>query len=767
MNKKVKIIGCLMAVVFMVSVCTRVSMMREENGFEFEVRPETFEIFLVKDGVKEPVSSPMEKQEVENFKSNHTGASWEYPEKQIEVVLEKSEQSINVKITSLASEKNTFTWPYIEGENYILPLFGGKYIPSGDTNWKNYLHGNEVSTIENLSMAFFAVEQQKHNVTYILEENYNNTLLFDAEDGIKFELKHEFPTINPEKVYGLKIYLTEKDVTASAKVYRGYMIEKGQFKTLKQKEIENPNIAKLYGAPFIYLGDSAILSVEDVNWEEFYQQRDSDVFDHIISLHQNSVEDGADIAQNLQSVRTGTELPYDYQQQVICNALTNVLRLKEFYNGAVFKNTNQTIDGLLRKGIDNLSEYDLLMLNKNLLYENMPGVFSDINSWASDRTVDLINDIYNSGIEKAWFGVTDWSYAYAHSEMINQIAQKGYLIGAYDDYHVIHEPGKEEWKTGIFSDCSLFNEAAVTLENGEKAPGFNGVGRKLNPKFGFDELRSRIGGALDTGLPFNSWFVDCDAAGEILDDYTPSHPTTIKEDIEARLKRLSIVGGEYGLVVGSEGGSDYAATSIAFAHGLDLPAFSWMDEDMNQNRHSEYYVGNYYSPVMGVPEVFTKPVPVKDEYRAIFLDPAYNIPLYRLVYNDSVITSYHWTWPSLKIEDEILNRMMSAVLYNTAPLYHLDKFEWEKNKDIITEQVKLYSQYGESVSNLEMTDFKFLSADRLVQKTEFGNGTVKVVANFSNAPFEFGSKIVAANSLIIVSGSEETQYPKQEPELSY
>ena len=133
-------------------------------------------------------------------------------------------------------------------------------------------------------------------------------------------------------------------------------------------------------------------------------------------------------------------------------------------------------------------------------------------------------------------------------------------------------------------------------------------------------------------------------------DYTPDHITTQQEDLAARLERMAYIRDQYDLVIGSEGGNDYAASTIAFAHGIELKSFSWMDEDMKQNKDSEYYVGKFYNPAGGVTLNFSKRVPLKDNYYTLFVDPRYDVPLFKLVYNDSVITSYHWDWSTFKIK---------------------------------------------------------------------------------------------------------------------
>lgn len=54
------------------------------------------------------------------------------------------------------------------------------------------------------------------------------------------------------------------------------------------------------------------------------------------------------------------------------------------------------------------------------------------------------------------------------------------------------------------------------------------------------------------------------------------------------------------MVVGSEGGNDFASSTIAFAHGIETPVIKWDDEDMRKNKTSPYYVGGYYSPNQNV-----------------------------------------------------------------------------------------------------------------------------------------------------------------------
>jgi hypothetical protein len=269
-------------------------------------------------------------------------------------------------------------------------------------------------------------------------------------------------------------------------------------------------------------------------------------------------------------------------------------------------------------------------------------------------------------------------------------------------------------------------------------------------------VKERVTSILNEEYEFNSWFIDCDATGEIYDDYSKDHTTTKEQDLNARLKRMSYIRDDKNMVIGSEGGNDFASTTIAFAHGIETPAFSWVDPDMSKNKESEYYVGRYYSASGGVPDVFAKQIPLKDKYKKIFIDPYYSIPLYKLVYNNSVISTHQWLWGTFKIEDEVGSRMMKEVLYNVPSMFHIDRDEWNKHKDGIISHNNVWSEFSKKAIKQEMVDFKILSEDRLVQETIYGKD-LRVIANFSDKDYKDGNS-VKANSLVIYDGNKKTEY---------
>ncbi|WP_042346580.1 glycoside hydrolase [Bacillus massiliigorillae] len=724
--------------------------------FSYKVNPETFEVVVEHNGKTEIVSKAQEKREVSDFTNKESHSSWTYPKEDIKISLQKKEDYLDVMIQSTKDSESSFSWPVVEGQNYMLPIGEGRTIPSQDEHWKKYLNGSEMHAIESLSMGFFAVNHEQYSTLYVMKEAFNSTLKFNTKDNISFTFTHEFPSINEKKEYGFRIYVAKNDPVQLAKIYKSYIVEKGEFKTLKEKAKENKNIEMLYGAPHIYLWDTTVISENDIIWKAFREQLSSKTMTYVKEFLSKEIEEGQE-AVNIMDEVSKQDYVDNYQKNTISQMLSKALVMPSFYKEDIFTKSDKKMERLLQKDIEELNEVEMIELNKCALQNNLPSVFSPVDEWANDRTLDLVKKINDAGIDKAWFGLDNWIQGFIKPEMVNYATSSGYLMGPYDSYHSIHEPGKEKWHSATFKDTKLFDKATIEGKDGEKLSGFQNVGRKLNPTLSLPSVQGRLESILNTGISFNSWFIDCDATGEIYDDYSKNHITTQQEDLQARLERMSYIRDAKKMVIGSEGGNDFAASTIAFAHGIELPAFSWMDEDMKKNKDSQYYMGRYYSSRGGAPEKVTKQIPMKEEYKKFFLDPTYKLPLYKLVYNDSVITSYHWDWSTFKIIDEIENRMLYEILYNVPPMYHIDKFEWEKHGKKMAAHTKVWSKFSKSVINKEMTNFKTLTDDHLVQKTEYGNN-IKVVANFSGIPYKYNKDTVQPKSLIIYDGDMKISY---------
>lgn len=732
---------------------------REEEvikaNYSYQVDPTTFAMNIKMGEEDMVVSKKGRKEKVEKLVQTKTDTSWKYPDKNIEVEVKMKAEYLDVQIKYTGDKAAKFTWPRVESDDYYLPIGDGKQIPKEDKVWGEYLNERSINTVEGLSMGFWGTGNKDFSLVYIMDNPYNNTMDFSSKDGITFDFNHEFPSITKNKQYGFRIYPVQNNPVTIAKTYRNYQIEKGNFKTLAEKAEDNPNVSKLFGAPQIYFWNDRLISEKDINWPKFIKAMSSESGKTLINLMDKSKTnpEAVTILKGLKSQGFADS----YQKNIICSSLSTLLLNHSLSNIDGFKKQDETAKTLAKIEENKRTETQQVELNKHLLFANMPETFTPVEEWASDKTTDVIADMKQSGINQAWIGFDQWKQALLKPEMVQDAVDAGFLIAPYDSYHSIHKTGEEQWDTAKFNDPSLYEDATVTDVEGNKIEGFQNVGRKLNPVLSLPSVKERVTSIIGNGLGFNSWFIDCDATGEIYDDYSKNHITTQSEDLAARLARMAYIRDDKNMVIGSEGGNDIAAKEIAFAHGIELQSFSWMDKDMSTNKDSKYYLGKYFSATGGVPEKFAKPVPIKQKYYNLFINPAYQLPLYKLVYNDSIITSYHWDWSSYKMKGQEKTRMLSEVLYNVPPMYHLDETEWKTYKSSISKHSAFWSDFSKKVIQLEMTDFKKVSKNGLVQMTEYGD-SITVVANYSKKDVTYQGDIIKAQSLLLYENGEKIAY---------
>ncbi|WP_430534596.1 glycoside hydrolase [Listeria rocourtiae] len=725
-----------------------------QGDFTYEAIPETFTLKVTKNGTTETIAEPQEKRTVTNLKKTATETSWDYPDDKLHVTIKKEAKSLAVSIHSTNPKTSHFEWPRVDAPSYTLPISEGKQIPQNDSAWKKYFSTDGEQTMnEYFSMKFFTLNKEKFAVSYVMPDTYNNDILFQTNPAIQFSIKHTFSSVNKEKDYKYQIFITDNDPVAIAKNYQNYIKDQHQFTTLAEKEKQNPEIKKLYGAPHAYLWNSRVLTEEDVHWNKLKTSIDNPLFDWIGKLLDKYGEDGStEYRTVLNNIKNG-EL-YQYEKNMMLNAFQYTLQMPQLYNPDIFKNPDATAKKYIDKGIKNLNEQELYDLNKHLIGSHIEGLTTPINDWGQSNSTSLIKKMEQAGIKNAWIGLPNWVNGLMNPLSVDAAAAAGYLVGPYDSYQSIQQDASIDWNTASFPDPTLYENATVENEQGDKLTGFLGKGRKLNPTLVFNAVKTRVDGILAEGIGFNSWFMDVDAAGELHDDFAKAHPTTQKEDAAARMKRLDYLNNK-GFVIGSEGGNDYAASHIAFAHGLETPVIKWDDPDMRENEDSPYFVGKYGAMDGKTPTRYSKIVPIKDEYKPIYTSPVYSIPLFKLVYNRSVITTHHWEWDSYKIKNQSGERRLKEYLYNTPPLFHLDEDTWKLHQDDITANMKNWTPFQQEALKHEMTNFQTLDSDRLVQKTEFGS-KLQVIANFSNKDFSLEKNSIPAHTALIINDGKIT-----------
>lgn len=75
-------------------------------------------------------------------------------------------------------------------------------------------------------------------------------------------------------------------------------------------------------------------------------------------------------------------------------------------------------------------------------------------------------------------------------------------------------------------------------------------------------------------------------------------------------------------------------TVTSYLHGMQIKGFEWKDHDMYTNSESPYFLGVWWPK--NSPDFFFKTASIKDYHRQLYFDPAKRLPLYQLVFHDSV-----------------------------------------------------------------------------------------------------------------------------------
>lgn len=363
--------------------------------------------------------------------------------------------------------------------------------------------------------------------------------------------------------------------------------------------------------------------------------------------------------------------------------------------------------------------------------------------WSLGESAKMLDRLRAMGIDRLWLGISSLNEARAHPEVVAAARKHGYLIGPYDSYDSIHAPGAADtWETAQF-DAALYAKGAIVGPDGHKLAGFKKKGYWLSSLAARPYVERRVAQTF-AALRFNSFFMDCDAAGDLRDNYSPDFLATAADDMRERLSRMQWIVDRYKVPIGSEGGQWYAAPVIHFAHGMMTPVFGWGDPRLT-DRSSPYFLGSYWPPTG--PAIFLKKGAIPDDYRAIYFDPRVRIPLFQAVFHDSVITTHHWTRPSLKFTGIARATELLELLYNVPPLYHLNPAELARESAAIARHYRFFSPLHRQTALLPMTDFCWVTPDRLVQKTAFG-AALEMIANFRNEPFQYGPVRIPAHGIV-------------------
>ncbi|MHC4104187.1 MAG: glycoside hydrolase [Planctomycetota bacterium] len=671
-------------------------------------------------------------------------AQWLFGAKgiKVEVRLEKRDLSVHF----FSDKTGVFTWPVLQEraniKALIWPRWEGCYIPLNEPRWEKYLveHG-EWNTLEGLSMPFWGLDCGDFSLTYIVTNPYNNTISFSmAGDKLEAQFSHEFTSVQSKKEYGFVIHLGQNNSPIEpAKQFRHWLQQQGEFVGMKEKVKKVPRVERLLGAPHVYLWGDAFLTrhcIPASKWKTFCRKL----------LEQSKAgqpSPGGRIKELMEPQRweevvtiSNVQWPDKYTKGQVANELSRLLGEVVLPDEAA---------ELLKKGLKKLTIPELYRMNGLILRAGFSEFMIPIDNWGDGVSIVMLESFKENGFDRMRLCVEGWEGVEKRPEVAKQADRMGYLFGTYDSFHSIHDPSlrgtDNTWSTAQF-DRELFEKGPIVRKDGKKRGGFKGAGFKLSPIAARAHVEKRVRKNMKN-VPYNYYFVDCDAYGEVYDDYSPFHRASQADDARARLDRLAWISDTFNVVVGSEGGSSYAAKVIHLAEGMFGPGFGWGDPDL-KNRDSKYYLGQYYPP--DGPKVFVKQVPMKQKYRYLYYDPQFRLPLYEIVFHDSVVTTHQWANSSFKYSNMLDTVALTELLYMVPPLYHMNLDEFDMHRDVMKKHYDFFSPLHREFGFAQMTDFNWASSDRRLQRTVF-DGRLELIANFSQESREYRGTDIPGRSI--------------------
>ena len=699
-----------------------------------------------------------------NLVTKGNTASWDLPALGVHFTASMRDGRFFFEIISDRVQK--FTWPMIASTNemrgVILPHGEGFYIPVHNKRWQAFATGQSpYNTMADLSMPLWGIDYGSESLTYVLTNPIGDSLSVEQKgDGLALSLTHDFQKNDAAKRYGLMIMPGSPSPIEPALLYRKWLTETGQFVSLKEKLAKVPDLEKLFGAAHVYLWAEGVMDVDDVrNWPALVKELrapNTPSAKRIVSLLPSEIQ------QALNESRK-EEFVSEYTKAQVLEGLNSIIKDRSLYEPELWPLTllPPYIQRIAKENAASAhSEEDSDKLNSCLLSATFRDLLGDCTSFGAGISPKMIQRLQQGGFDRLLLLTPDLDVLHELPETVVDAKGAGYLFGTYDEYHEIHVPGaKNTWATAQF-DQKLYDTGRILNANGQPDSGFLGLGSHLSSIAVEPYLEERVNRWISE-FGFNSYFIDCDATGELFDNYSSVYPATKQIDMQLRIDRLDWISSTYHVVLGSEMGVSFAAPVIDFGHGVMTPVIGWGDPLLADSK-STNYVGNY-SPARG-PDLFFKQTVLPDKYKDTYFNPEYRIPLYQAAFHDSIITTHHWRTSSIKFTNTLAINELLELLYGVPPLYHLNLNELAKRKHEIQMHYAFFSPNYRKLATVPLTDFVWLTDDHLVQKTEFG-ADASVVANLSGVAYTYQQHSVPAASVLLIwkKTGETLTYTSQYP----
>ncbi|NDL64589.1 hypothetical protein GRH90_17785 [Enterobacteriales bacterium SAP-6] len=682
----------------------------QQDGMLFIVDPATLAISIGNLRVNQPQAA----QNVTELSHSATQAKWYWPQRKMNVALRLADKDLYLDFTTTRPQH--FTWFTLPEpvKTLLLPLAEGSRVSLDNPHWQRYLL-DEIPSLDtnmDLKLPLWGQLQDSRVVSWLLLTPMHNKVKFSGgKSAVRMSAAHEFNRFNQHHPLQIILHMGSSELSGALR-YRQYLRQSGQFASLQDKIRLAPEGEKLIGASHIYLWGTGPLDKSDVaNWPGLLQYLQSPP---ALPLWDKINNEGR---QTLKDVNNHT--PDQWQQSALIASLNAALA-----DSIPVSATPDDPDFLQAQ----LAQAHAI---RRLAEQRLGGFLTPATFWGQGLSIPLITALHQAGLPRLWLATEKWTANFMSARAVQLAKKSGYLIATYDSYDTAIPRGVNDSWLSAQIPSTLRQNCAIVEAHGGKKPGFGNKGYYLNPSCMLPYSQHRISELVRLG-GLNSLFLDVDGTGMASEDYHPDHPCGAEQTITARNARMAWFNTTFKLPLGSEDGSAVNAGQLMFAHGTQTWGFGWGRGDMYHNQRSPWYLGAWWPEAQ--PAFFFAPAKVKEPYLSVVFEPRNRIPLYQAVFHDALISSHHWHADNLKYSDVKNTRTLLSGLYNTAPMYHLNRATLEARLPEIVKTDALFRPLHQALWNKALTDFRWLDAAGRVQQTTFSDGSV-IIANFSRRTF--------------------------------
>ena len=340
----------------------------------------------------------------------------------------------------------------------------------------------------------------------------------------------------------------------------------------------------------------------------------------------------------------------------------------------------------------------------------------DVWAAALDQ-VKLARDLKSSGVDRALFSLhVKAGQAPDLSATVKAVNALGYLCTRYDSY-------RTAWKTGEppFAPRHIESMERIAKNTaGRVRQGWMIKTKKGNfPGYEICSIEqvkeaARVVAADVAITPYRGRFMDTTTASALMECYDPKHPLSRSEDKKQKVRLLEIVSKDNRLVAGTETGQDWAAPAVHYFEGM-MSLTGYRVPDSGRNIYA------YHEPT--------------DDLLKYQVGPRYRVPLWELVYHDSVVAYWYWGDGSNKQPELWDVRDLWNILYATPPLWMITREAWARDRDRFVRSYRDVCPAVRKAGYREMLGHAYLTADRTVQQTTFAGG-LTITVNLGKQPFK-------------------------------